>query len=740
MIHVGPLQGPEIGFGPELRRRRRAAGLSLTALARAINYSKSHLSKIENGLANPHPGLGRACDTILNAGGALRCLVPEPRSSADAKAVPFSGLPRDTRHFTGRTAELEAVTSVLTPDDGDRTARMCIVHGMPGSGKTALTVRAAHLLADQFPDGCLYLDLHGHTAGMRPVSTMEALDRCLRRLGVSGDNMPDALDDRAGLLRARLDGRRLLLIVDDPVNMAHVEPLIPNTAGTGVLVASRRWLAGLDEAGHVELGELPVADGMALFRSISGIDTDPAIETVVRRCGLLPLPIRVAAARFRTQPQAGLNAFTDRLSGSLHALADGDRMVGDLLATSLRSMPADDQELFVTLADQPGADFGIHAAAVLSGVHLEVVGPQLDRLADMHLLTRSRPDRFAFHALVREYALSRRMCQNNATALRRLADFYTTGADLADQYIAPHRYHRPLGTLLAPSAVDLVRDRASSIRWVEQEFDNLVAMCDRAATTGLNEQCWRIAHSLQGFAFLTKVWHAWMALQRTGLAAARRAADREAEGYLLNGLGLAHLELHDSHRAEDYFRTALHVFGAIADERGLTNTIGNLAWLHLQLGDNLAARHGHRRALAFHRRAGSVIAAAITLRGLASAELALGYLEEASHHLAEALETFDACHLSLDRAMALNILGDLHQAAGEREPACAAYREAAELSLASGSRYEHARALEGMAATEPSQGAAREALAQATAIYTELGAPASARTRTALDRMTSSNR
>ncbi|MFF1793060.1 helix-turn-helix domain-containing protein [Kitasatospora sp. NPDC058263] len=63
-------------FGPELRRRRIAAGLTLTRLAELLNYSKGHLSKIERGHKNPPVELARRCDVRLGAGGELARLAP----------------------------------------------------------------------------------------------------------------------------------------------------------------------------------------------------------------------------------------------------------------------------------------------------------------------------------------------------------------------------------------------------------------------------------------------------------------------------------------------------------------------------------------------------------------------------------------------------------------------------------------------------------------------------------------
>ncbi|MFJ4666640.1 helix-turn-helix domain-containing protein [Kitasatospora purpeofusca] len=63
-------------FGPELRRRRLAAGMTLTRLAALLSYSKGHLSKIERGQKTPPTDLARRCDAQLGADGELEKLAP----------------------------------------------------------------------------------------------------------------------------------------------------------------------------------------------------------------------------------------------------------------------------------------------------------------------------------------------------------------------------------------------------------------------------------------------------------------------------------------------------------------------------------------------------------------------------------------------------------------------------------------------------------------------------------------
>ncbi|NGO72658.1 helix-turn-helix domain-containing protein [Streptomyces boncukensis] len=83
-------------FGPELRRRRLEAGLTLSGLAALVHYSKGQLSKVERGLKTPSPQLARLCDTALSADGALADLIPLHRApEPPGNGVPTARKPED---------------------------------------------------------------------------------------------------------------------------------------------------------------------------------------------------------------------------------------------------------------------------------------------------------------------------------------------------------------------------------------------------------------------------------------------------------------------------------------------------------------------------------------------------------------------------------------------------------------------------------------------------------------------
>ncbi|MCQ0013575.1 ATP-binding protein [Actinomadura madurae] len=177
----------------------------------------------------------------------------------------------------GRARELLA----LERDDDAGMPSMVSIEGMPGVGKTALAVHAAHRLMPRFPDGQLYLDLHGHRRETEPVEPGAALTRLLGSLGVTGGRVPEHLDDRAALYRSVLAGRRVLIVLDDAAGEEQVRPLLPAGAGCRLIVTSRRRLIGLDGVRTVPL-DVPAADeAVALFTRTAG---RRACRTPRRRC------------------------------------------------------------------------------------------------------------------------------------------------------------------------------------------------------------------------------------------------------------------------------------------------------------------------------------------------------------------------------------------------------------------------------------------------------------------------
>src|SRR5215468_3137562 len=149
-------------------------------------------------------------------------------------------LPAPPQTFTGRALEL----ADLNQAQDATTVVITAIDGMPGVGKTALAVQAAHQMLDRYPDGQLFIDLHGYTPGVTPTPPGQALDQMLRSLGIPGNQIPTNLDDRASLYRSRLANQRILIVLDNAATETQVTPLLPGSPGCLALVTSRHRLAG----------------------------------------------------------------------------------------------------------------------------------------------------------------------------------------------------------------------------------------------------------------------------------------------------------------------------------------------------------------------------------------------------------------------------------------------------------------------------------------------------------------
>jgi hypothetical protein len=226
-------------------------------------------------------------------------------------------LPPDIADFTGRSNELDSLTSLLAQRSSQEltTPVVISISGKPGVGKSALAIHIAHIVAADFPDGQLYVDLRG--ADQERLEPAEVLGQLLRALGIAADAIPETLAERGAYYRSRLANARMLLCLDNAFDERQVRPLIPASANSVVLITTRAPLGTLPGAHSVILDVPDLADAVDLFRSIAGaerVDAEPTeSERVARRCGLLPLAIRIVGARLRSRPQWSVAHLADRL-------------------------------------------------------------------------------------------------------------------------------------------------------------------------------------------------------------------------------------------------------------------------------------------------------------------------------------------------------------------------------------------------------------------------------------------
>src|SRR5450755_2418231 len=309
--------GPALSFAGLLRQFRTEARLTQEELAEAAGISPRSVSDLERGVnrtarkdtavlladALSLAGEVRVLFVAAARGRVLAAEVLAARRDAAAggsAAAATRGLPRDIGGFTGREPELARLLGMLAGMAADGgPPGICVIDGMAGIGKTTLVVHAAHRLAGSFPDGQFFLSLRAHTPGQRPVGPADALASLLLTAGVTEQHIPPGSQARAARWRDHVAGKKILLLLDDAAGHEQVRPLLPGTAGSLVLITSRRRLTALEDAAPISLDTLPPEEAAILLARLAGradLSSGPGTAgQITRLCGYLPLAIGMLA-------------------------------------------------------------------------------------------------------------------------------------------------------------------------------------------------------------------------------------------------------------------------------------------------------------------------------------------------------------------------------------------------------------------------------------------------------------
>jgi tetratricopeptide (TPR) repeat protein len=613
---------------------------------------------------------------------------PSLVSRPEAPAAPRPAqLPTDPPWFTGRADEVRELVAAIRSTGRPKTAvSVTVVHGMAGAGKTTLAVHVAHGLATRYPDGQLFIDLHGFTDGVPPVPPAEALGRMLSALGIAGAAIPSHVDDRAALWRTLLAERRMLVLLDNAGSEAQVQPLLPGSPRCAVLVTSRSSLIGLDSTASLFLDVMSVEDARSLFRDTVGparvAQAPEQVTEIVELCGRLPLAIRVAAARLAAHATWTPDRLAERLRdhrGRLGELVAGQRSVAAAVDVSYRQLDPVLRRTYWRLGLHPGADFDVAAAAALAGSPTQVTEGVLDRLAAVHLLEEHAAGRYRLHDLLRSLA-GRLAEEEEATtarqaALTRLFDHYGRAAERAVATLYPHQVGRLRITITEPGA----DDPQLAERWLDAEFDNLVAVINHAAGSW-PEAVLRLSALLDHHLRVRGLTTTAEVVHGHALVAARERHDRRAEVDALNALGYARRLLGQPQAAEDDFATALPLARDAVHRSGEMEALQGLGHAHRAHGRYGAAIACFQPALDIAREIGHLPGALPALQGLGYVYKLQGRLDLAADHFEQALTVAQKIGHRSGELGALSGLGYVHRARGRLAAAADRFGEALDVA------------------------------------------------------------
>jgi DNA-binding SARP family transcriptional activator/tetratricopeptide (TPR) repeat protein len=650
-----------------------------------------------------------------------------PPFAAPESTPPPAQLPEPSAAFVGRQAELAEIRAAAD-------SRVVTLSGMAGVGKSALAVHAAHALRDGYPDGQLYLDLRGFTAGTSPLDPRSALDRMLRALGVAPDAIPDSLDERSAAFRLRLSGRRVLVVLDNAATERQVEPLLADVAGCLTLVTSRLRLAGLCDAVPVTVDVLPPTYARALIEELvdAAATADPdTIAEIAELCGGLPLALRLAAARLRHRRPWTLAYLAERLraaSGRLLELEAGERSVTATLDLSYNALAEPERLVLRQMARTSTPDVDTPAVAALVGMPAHQTANALERLVDAHLLEQPRAGRYRFHSLVRLYAATvaagATADDEDAAALDRLLHHYICGIAAAMAALAPYALRTRLRDAATGSTFPPFPSGATALAWLDTERDNLVGAAISAADAGRPNHARTVAEGL--FTYLEAGSHGADAVRLFARVrdACRDHGDDPGQAYALRALGVfdarqghndsaqrhlrAALSIHRRgtptatmagvlvtlgenlltvgavDAAEEHFRQAVDLFRMFSEPMGEAHCLRSLSTALWTRGRRGEAMDAARRATRLCRDSGHRLHEAHGLMMSGMFARMDGDIATAMGDLTEALSVFETLGDAAARSFTLTQIGAAHAAAGDVARGCADIRHALTLAHRSG--------------------------------------------------------
>ncbi|MBP0461736.1 AfsR/SARP family transcriptional regulator [Streptomyces montanisoli] len=625
--------------------------------------------------------------SILNADEELARPVAE--SAPDRVAPRPAQLPATVPDFTGRAVFVTELSEKLALAESSVMAVSALA-GIGGVGKTTLAVHVAHAARPHFPDGQLYTDLQGTSNPAADPGTV--LGSFLRALGTPDRSIPDTAEERAALFRSTLDGRRVLVLLDNARDAAQVRPLLPGTPGCAALVTGRTRMVDLAGAHLVDLDVMSPEEALELFTKIVGpqrvrAEREAALD-VVAACGFLPLAIRIAASRLASRRTWTVSVLASKLADErrrLDELQAGDLAVKATFELGYGQLEPMQARAFRLLGLADGPDISLPAAASVLDLSVEVTEDLLETLVDTSLLESAAPGRYRYHDLVRLYA---RACAERdelppakrLEALERLLDFYLPTA--ARVYGMERPGDRTVAHLESAGRPGLsFAGRAQALDWLFTEAASILACVQQSlGHPALLRRAVDLLLAAKDLSESGANSRAYEAATVSARDAAQAAGDAHAEGRARTTLTQVYIKSGRFEEADEEAGRAAVLVDASHDDAWLRSNLANergiIAFCQGRYAD---CETFSRAAIESFRADGNKPGEASALCNTSRALVALGRTSEAIDMVRAGMALYDALGLTLRLANARFALGIALSHAERFAEAMAEFQQAVEV-------------------------------------------------------------
>lgn len=636
------------------------------------------------------------------------------------------------RQFLGRRRELKELRADIERAGLDTLsgrkaprARVLLIAGRPGTGRTALAEELLRQVADRYPDGAL------RTRLAAPDGTPVPTERVARDL-LNALKLPapagESADDLAERLREGLSVRRVVLLLDDAGDAEHVDPLLPDTPDCLVVAVAEGPLTGIPDVRPCTVGGLDTKSALELLTEHIGsvrVTCDPrSAESLVELCAGEPAALGIAGGWLARRPKESVAD----LARQLHAQdGDGPALVR-VFRHSYAALPGPAARILRYLSLAPEGYVDPHTASALAGCSVSAARATLDDFVALGLVravgtrlpqyevpsclipllrglteTQDRPGELQLararmlERTVRLLSSCRAVTEPADSPARRKLAGLPSALRFSDPAAAAEWLHARQPALLAAARLavadgdldtlarrlmaGLVRAMVAH-RGTETAAPELYAIhgmvLDVAERRNLPREKAAALLNLGDLDAGTGRTREALARYRTALDAGRAAQDPYATGRAMESVGGAYQQLEDWHRAADWYGRALAQRLARGERSDAARLHGRIATVHTYAGRYGEALRGWRSAIAGYRKEGDVPAQARALSELARVQEYAGRPEESLRTCQEAAEwARQAEDVRLQAALQLRLadtlerLGDpaaakLHRGAAER--------------------------------------------------------------------------
>lgn len=566
--------------------------------------------------------------------------------------------------FVGREPEIDTLINALRQDSA-----ACItgINGMGGIGKTELALFVAQHLSGDYPDAQFFINLQGADANPRPPEDVMA--NCIRAFRGPEAKLPEDFDQLSQIYRSELNGKRVLMLLDNARDSAQVRPLLP-PAGSALLVTSRQAIT-LPGMTRLTLNPLTDEEAHALLLEIAP-RTGPAAEQICRLCGYLPLAIRAAgsllAITLDLDPTDYVTQLTDERNRIERIGAEGvDIGVAASFNLSYSRLEPESARVFRLLSVFPGTfDASAEEAVCADKDHV-----QLSNLVRWSLvLFDANTKRYRLHDLARLFAKSKltveelqdgqkRHATHYLDVLRAADELYLEGGDalalglvlfdlewsnitaghawIAEQDVTTDVNVAVLAMsypVVSAHVLDLRQPPRERIRWLEFALAAAKQLKHQGGE-GMVLNSLGLAHAVLGETERA------IEIYEQVLANARDLGDRTAEGAALSNMGLAYSSSGQTELAIPVCEQALLIHRELGDRRAEGHTLGVLGTAYARTGDRQRAILSFEQALLIHRELGDRRGEAYDLWNLGVTLNQLGKRAEAIQYAKDSLTIFE---------------------------------------------------------------------------------------------------